>query len=119
MKRCVSNLSMAALFGAVLFLPTTSMFGQTGQGFPLIGQNGSTNQSGMSPYMKLDRPTAPENNAAFVEQHVSDTIRQNMAMEIELSQLALKHSRNAAIEKFAWQVIAENHVLDSEAVRTR
>jgi predicted outer membrane protein len=88
---------------------------QVGVGSLLAGQNGGASKYGMSPNIKPDGPMAPENNVAFTQQHVSETIRENMAMEIELSQLALKHSRNPSIKKFARQVIAENRVLDSEA----
>jgi predicted outer membrane protein len=115
MKQSVSSFSIAALLSAGLFLATPPMFAQRRDGSPLAGQNGITNPSGMSPNMTPDGPMAPENNKAFILQHVSDSIRQNMAMEIELSQLALKRSRNVAIKKFARRVIAENRVLDSQA----
>jgi predicted outer membrane protein len=115
MKHCISTFSITALVSAGLLLGGASMSAQTRVGSPLAGQNGTANRYGMSPNMKPDGLMAPENNLAFTQQHVSETIRENMAMEIELSQLALKYSKNPSIKKFSRQVVAENRVLDSEA----
>jgi predicted outer membrane protein len=115
MKQGVSKFSIVALLGAGLLMATVSMFGQVKAGSPLSGENGARNSSGMSPDMAPNGPMAPQNNVAFTQQHVSETIRENMAMEIELSRLALMHTRNASIKKFSRQVIAENRVLNEEA----
>lgn len=106
---------LIVLLSAGLLLATASMFGKARADSPLAGQNSDTNKPGIPPYLAPDGPMAPENNVAFTQQHTSDTIRENMAMEIEFSQLALKRSRNAAIKKFARQVIVENRVLDGQA----
>lgn len=116
MMRSIFSFSIAMiLLNAGLLLAASSTLGQTQAGSPLAGQNGALNKNSMSPYMKPDGPMAPENNLPFKEQHVSDTIRENMAMEIQFSQLALKRSKSAAIKKFARQVIAENRELANEA----
>ncbi len=115
MKRRISRFSIAAVLGAGLLLLTPSVRGLVNAGAHLASQNGAPNLSGMSPNMAPDSPMAPENNMAFTQQHTSDTIRENMAIETELSQLALKRSSNASIKKFARRVIAENRVIDSEA----
>ncbi|MEO6828815.1 MAG: DUF4142 domain-containing protein [Acidobacteriaceae bacterium] len=100
---------------AVLLLGTPAILGQTQAGSPLMNRSGSADGHGMSPKMQSNGPVAPQNNVQFIEQHVSDTIRENLAMEIELSELALKRSRSSNVKKFARQVIAENSPLAAEA----
>ncbi len=107
-------LATTSLFAALL-LAAPVILGQTQNGSPLMNPNGSAGRSGMSPHMESNGPMAPQNNVNFTEQHVSDTIRENMAMEIELSEMALKHSRSSLIKKFAQQVILENSTLSVRA----
>ncbi|HWF67460.1 MAG TPA: DUF4142 domain-containing protein [Acidobacteriaceae bacterium] len=104
-----SNLLIALLLGVIAAAPAAPA--QTQPGSPWVKPNGAPNRSGMSPYMTLDGPTTPENNVPFIQQHVSETIRQNMAMEIEFSQMALKRSRNPKIKQFARQLIDENRLI--------
>lgn len=100
---------------AGLLLVAPAILGQTQAGSPLMNRNGSAGGYGMSPKMESNGPMAPQNNVPFTEQHVSDAIRENMAVEIELSQLALKRSHSSSIKKFARQVIAENSMLSVQA----
>lgn len=72
-------------------------------------------KSGMTPYMPSNGPMAPQNNTSFTYQHVSDGVRENVALEKELNELALKRSHNPAIKKFAAKIIEENKKLDEQA----
>lgn len=105
------RLSVVALLSGGLVASASTVAAQTQSGSPLARPNGAPNRSGMSPHMEPNGPMTPQNNVRFIQQHVSDTIRQNMAMEIEFSQMALKHSRNPRIKKFARQAIAENRAI--------
>ncbi len=115
MKPCVDRSSTAALAVAGLLLGMSFVPGRVQAGSYQTGQNGAPNQYGMSPNMRPDGPMAPENNVAFTQQHTSDAIRENMAMEINLSNLALKRSRDHRIHRFALEVIKENLLLDNDA----
>jgi predicted outer membrane protein len=115
MKKNFSRALAATSLFAALMITAPVVLGQTQSGSPLVNPDGSAGRFGMSPQMKANGPMAPQNNVNFTEQHVSDTIRENMAIEIGLSEMALKHSRSAVIKKFAQQVILENSALSVRA----
>lgn len=111
MKRTFSLFSMTVVLFAGSLLAPMLLVAQNHAGSPLTNPDGTGKQNGMSPYMKSNGPEAPQNNVPFIQQHTSDGIRQNMATEIQFSQLALKRSKSSEIKKFAKQVIAENRVI--------
>ncbi|HWF67237.1 MAG TPA: DUF4142 domain-containing protein [Acidobacteriaceae bacterium] len=115
MKQSLFKISNAALLAAGLLLSTPGVFAQAQSGTSGKPQSNQLNKSGMSPYMPSNGPMAPQNNVAFTEQHVSDTIRENMALEIQLNQLALARSHDPKIKSFAQRVITENRKIDLDA----
>lgn len=108
MAQKLLGISIVTVLSAGLLAVAAAAPARAQSGSPLVRPNGAPNQAGMSPNMPSNGPMAPQNNVRFIQQHVSDTIRKNMAIEIEFSQMALKRSRNPKIKKFARQVIAEN-----------
>lgn len=115
MKQSLFKISNAALLAAGLLLSTPGVFAEAQSGTSSKPQSNQLNKSGMSPYMPSNGPMAPQNNVAFTEQHVSDTIRENMNVEIQLNQLALARSHNPRIKSFAQRVITENRKIDLDA----
>lgn len=105
-------LLISPLLAAQVHSTTTSTAAQ--QSKPAEGSE-VLRQSGMTPGMESNGPMAPQNNASFTYQHVSDGIRENMALETQLNELALKRSHNANIRNFAQQIIAENKDIDLQA----
>lgn len=117
MKQSFFKISNAALVSVGLLLAVPGLRAQAKSSSPSAVENKQFNKLGMTPYMPSNGPMAPQNNANFTYQHVSDTIRENMALEIQLNQLALQRSRNPKIKSFAQRVINENRKIDLDAKR--
>lgn len=122
MKRSMLGFSNAALLSASLLLAASGIAAQTGSGSPANHKNSQVenlqfNKLGISPHMPTNGPQAPENNTTFIKQHVSDTIRDNMAVESAINELALKRSHNPEIKQFAQRVIAQDRKIDLDAKR--
>ena len=126
MKHRIFRVSELVLLPVGLFLALPWSPAQTGSGFPAIHEDSQgqktdagtkINKPDMKPYMPSNSPMAPQNNNVFLRQHVSDTIRENMAMEIQLNQLAVERSHNAKLKSYAQQVLVQDQKIDLDAKR--
>ncbi|MGH8398244.1 MAG: DUF4142 domain-containing protein [Gammaproteobacteria bacterium] len=95
----------------VLLLTSSALPAQTTVGSTTGAQYGTGNPHDLIPNTQTNGPEAPQNNVKFIEQSISASIRSNCKLEIKLSQLALKNSRDTNIRAFADQVILENRMI--------
>lgn len=115
MKPSTFRFSNVAIFATgLLFLGT--MVSNAQKSSPPSPNSGSNiGKYGLTPSMPSNGPNAPQNNVPFTQQHVSDGIRENAEQVNALCQLALTHSKNANIKKFAHQTLDENKTIFDQA----
>jgi predicted outer membrane protein len=123
-KRNFNFLNVGILAPAlVLLLMTPAALAQMHTPAPMGGTPSSgmnNNNNNMSPDgmngMQPGGPTAPENNQDMIERSTFGNLRRNFDVETHLSKMALKHSNNEDVKKFATQVIGENHGLSNDLI---
>lgn len=109
----------------VLMMMTPAALAQTRTtvpmgGAPNSGMNNNNNDNNMPPDgmngMQPGGPTVPKNNQETIERNTFGNLRRNFDVETHLSKMALKHSNNEDVKKFATQVIGENHRLSNDLI---
>lgn len=98
--------------GILLLIGTPAVLAQMQGGVaPANQQNSNGMDSSMPPSGGMPGQASPQGGQQQAVNQISGNIRRNLQVETDLSKLALKHSSNDDIKKFAQKVISDDRML--------